>query len=78
MDNTPYTAHPTSHAGASPTAQTVNVVVRDIQMSFGSMVVFIIKWVLASIPAMIILLIIFALLGGLFGGIFAGLLGIGR
>ena len=31
------------------------VVVSDIQMSFGSMVVFMVKWALASIPAMLIL-----------------------
>ena len=31
------------------------VVVKDIQMSFGSMVVFMVKWVIASIPAILIL-----------------------
>tara|TARA_Y100000310_G_scaffold207971_1_gene208481 strand:+ start:300 stop:461 length:162 start_codon:yes stop_codon:yes gene_type:complete len=31
------------------------VVVKDIQMEFKSMVAFMIKWVLASIPAMIVL-----------------------
>ena len=31
------------------------VVVKDIQMEFMSMVAFMIKWVLASIPAMIVL-----------------------
>ena len=35
------------------------VIVTDIQMPFGSMIVFMIKWVLASIPAMIILFLIF-------------------
>jgi hypothetical protein len=32
-----------------------HVIVTDIQMPFGSMVVFMVKWILASIPAMIIL-----------------------
>ena len=31
------------------------VIVTDIQMPFGSMVVFMVKWVIASIPALIIL-----------------------
>jgi hypothetical protein len=50
------------------------VVVVDIQMPFGSMVVFIVKWTIAAIPAMIILAILIgivtAVLGGIFGGIF--------
>lgn len=58
-----------SHTGGTP--QVMNVIVRDIEMSFGSMVVFILKWVLASIPAMLIMFIFFAVLGGLFGGIFS-------
>ena len=51
------------------------VVVTDIKMPFGSMVVFMIKWSLASIPAVIILLIIYAIAGALFGfgGVVAGL-----
>ena len=51
------------------------VVVTDIKMPFGSMVVFMIKWSLASIPAVIILLIIYAIAVALFGfgGIAAGL-----
>ena len=31
------------------------VIVTDIKMSFGSMILFMVKWVLASIPAAIIL-----------------------
>lgn len=61
------------YPGAKP------VVVLDINMGFGSMVVFMIKWVLASIPAFIILLIIFSVAGALFGGLLAGLMsGISR
>ena len=47
--------------------KTVNVVVTDIQMPFMSMVTFMVKWVIAAIPAMIILTIL--------GGIFAALIG---
>ena len=49
------------------------VVVQDVDMPFGSMVVFIIKWTLASIPALIILCIVGALLSAVFGGLLAGL-----
>ena len=34
------------------------VIVTDIQMPFGSMVVFMVKWVIASIPALIILAVL--------------------
>ncbi len=49
------------------------VVVTDINMSFKSMVVFMVKWVVASIPALILL----ALAGGgffLIFGIFVALI----
>lgn len=49
------------HKGASP------VVIVDFNMSFGSMVVFMIKWALAAIPAMIILFLIGAALLVAFG-----------
>ncbi len=41
-----------------------NVVVTDIKMNFWSMVMFMVKWVLASIPAMLILFVIGAVLYG--------------
>ncbi len=44
-----------------------NVVVTDIQMPFMSMVVFMVKWVIAAIPAMLILTILGALVTGVFG-----------
>jgi len=50
------------------------VVVSNVKMPFGSMVVFMVKWTLASIPALIILALIGAVLGAVFGGLFAGLL----
>jgi len=48
-----------------------HVIVTDIHMQFGSMVFFMVKWAIASIPAMIILffagVVILGLLGGLVG-----------
>ncbi|MCK7496853.1 MAG: hypothetical protein MZW92_42635 [Comamonadaceae bacterium] len=43
----------------SPMAERQEVVVTDIRMSFWSMVVFMVKWALASIPALFILVVIF-------------------
>ena len=43
------------------------VVVKDINMSFSSMVFFMVKWVIAAIPAAIILFTIFWLLAVLLG-----------
>ena len=50
------------------------VVVTDINMSFGSMVVFMVKWTIAAIPAMIILLVLLAIISAVLGGVFGGLL----
>ncbi|MEC9475619.1 MAG: hypothetical protein VX764_01135 [Planctomycetota bacterium] len=47
------------------------VVVRDISMPFFSMVIFMIKWAIASIPAVIILWIF----GAMFAGIVASMFG---
>ena len=44
------------------------VVVIDIRMGFGSMVVFMVKWALASIPAVFILAAIFYVVVALFHG----------
>jgi len=52
-----------------------NVVVTDIRMPFGSMVVFLIKLVFASIPALLILWFIFALLMTILMFLFGGMLG---
>ena len=51
--------------------KTVNVVVTDIQMPFMSMVTFMVKWVIAAIPAMIILSVI----GGIFAAVIGGIVG---
>lgn len=47
----------------------IQVIVKDIEMSFGSMVIFMIKWVLASIPAFLILCAIFAFVFAFVGGL---------
>jgi len=52
----------------------IDVVVTDINMQFGSMVLFMIKWALASIPAALILFLIFVLFGGLLKGCFGALI----
>jgi len=44
------------------------VIIKDIKMDFGSMVTFMVKWVIASIPAMIILYLIGIVIVGLFAG----------
>lgn len=61
------------------------VVVTDVRMRFGSMVGFIVKmvgfivkWTIASIPAMIILLLIVGVAVFVLGGMFGGILGLGK
>ena len=54
------------------------VVVVDIQMRFWSMMVFMLKWMLAAIPATIAFLAIMTVLIGLLGGLTGGFLGIGK
>ena len=49
------------------------VVVVDVKMPFLSMVVFLVKLAIASIPATIILMFVATLMAALFGGIFAGM-----
>ena len=45
------------------------VYIEDIDMPFVSMVVFMVKWAIASIPAILILMVLFAIFGGFFVGI---------
>lgn len=52
------------YKGAQP------VVVLDVNMSFNSMVVFMIKWAIAAIPALIILSVIGFFVAALFGAMF--------
>ena len=44
--------------------------VRSFDMPFGDMVIFMVKWALASIPAFIILFIIFGIFFAIFGAFF--------
>ncbi len=48
------------------------VTIVDIKMPFMSMVIFLIKFTIAAIPAFIILSFIFMVLGAIFGGVFHG------
>ena len=50
--------------------QNNQVTVVDVKMPFMSMVVFMVKWAIASIPAIVILLVIAAMVFGILGGIF--------
>jgi hypothetical protein len=49
------------------------VVVTDIHMPFGSMVAFMVKWSIASIPALIILFILWTIVAGVFGSLLTGM-----
>lgn len=50
-----------------------HVVVVDVKMPFMSMVTFMVKWAIASIPAIIILFVIWAIAVAVLGGIFGGM-----
>ena len=47
-----------------------NVAIKDFNMPFASMVIFMVKWAIASIPAIIIIWILFMLLISIFGSSF--------
>ena len=48
------------------------VVVTDVRMSFSSMVVFMVKWAIATIPAIIILTAVGSITFGILNAIFGG------
>ncbi|MDP5291324.1 hypothetical protein Q9290_03315 [Oceanimonas sp. CHS3-5] len=54
------------------------VTVVDIKMPFMSMVIFMVKLAIASIPAFIIISVVFGVLAAIFGGIFHGMGMMGR
>jgi hypothetical protein len=56
------------HMSMQPPAAPHRVTIADIQIPFWRMVVILIKWTLAAIPAVIIVSIIFGLIGALIGG----------
>lgn len=49
------------------------VVVVDVKMRFSSMVIFLVKLAIASIPAALIIFFIGLLISAVFGGVFGGL-----
>lgn len=51
---------------------TREVVIIDIKMKFWSMVWFMVKWVIASIPALIILVTIMIIVSTIWGALFIG------
>ena len=48
------------------------VIVADIKMPFGSMVVFMVKWAIATIPAIIILSVVVSIIFGIISAIGGG------
>ena len=54
------------------TDDTREVVVTDVKIPFWSMVVLMVKWAIAAIPALIILLVIGAVVSMAFAAIFGG------
>lgn len=50
--------------------ETREVVVVDVKIPFVSMVILLVKWAIAAIPAMIILIILGAVLSMIIGGVF--------
>lgn len=63
---------------AGATVPIAQVTVVDVDMPFGSMVFFMVKWAIASIPAFLILILLGALISAVLGGIFGGLIGPAR
>ena len=61
---------PSPYLPVAPVRQ--SVVITDIDMPFGSMVRFIVKWVIASIPAILILWVIMAIIAGIIALLFGG------
>ena len=58
-----------------PPAAPHRVAIADVQIPFWRMVVIIIKWTLAAIPAVIILSIVFGIIGAVVGGGLAAIFG---
>ncbi len=68
-------AHACPHCGepnSNGQAQSLRVVVRDIDLPFLSMVSLMVRWAIAAIPALIILAILFSIAGVILGGVFSG------
>lgn len=50
------------------------VVVSDIRMPFWSMVIFMVKWAIAAIPALVVLFLLLMAFFAVFSSVFAGLM----
>lgn len=68
MENQPAAQQFNIHPG-----EKIRVAVTDIDMPFGSMILFMIKWALASIPAFLILLFIMGSIVAVLAAVFGGL-----
>ena len=62
----------------SPHVNRSEVVITDVKMPFMSMVTFMIKWMIAAIPAILIFYAIIFVFILIFGGLFAGIAGASR
>jgi hypothetical protein len=62
----------TIEAPDSPKPTPAQVTIVDVNMTIGDMMVFMIKWAIAAIPAAIVLAVLFALVVGILG---AGIIG---
>jgi hypothetical protein len=58
-----------SNEPEASTTDVSRVEITDVKMPFGSMVVFMVKWAIASIPAIIILWMLFMMFGGVLTGL---------
>jgi hypothetical protein len=67
--------NPEGFMSMQPPAAPHRVAIADIQIPFWRMVVILIKWTLAAIPAVIIVSIIFGIIGALIGGGLMALMG---
>jgi hypothetical protein len=66
----------TPPAPSEPAAPAPRVVVADIEMRFSSMIVFMIKWAFACVPAIIILAVLWTVISVLGIGFLGALTGI--
>ena len=58
-----------SNEPEASTTDVSRVEITDVKMPFGSMVIFMVKWAIASIPAIIILWMLFMMFGGVLTGL---------
>ena len=69
------TAQTTNPRSPQPiSSSTQHVIIDDISMSFGSMVVFMVKWAFAAIPAVLIIMLATGLIITIFSGLTCGAL----